>query len=281
MPSYKTYCVTHAPAQLPPALVDFTIGLGQHNPISGASIAELDSYWHERRPVAYGAAGSYAIPRAIDEYQDRSDLIGICTHRKIVIRDSIGRESTLAPPMREAEIGEVSALTREACQPREPHEFLLPMPIGIGNVVANYNDCHNVVDLLDYLSIAVEIGTLARGEVARFVTQNTLVTGGCELGVYPRQWLIETLEKLERVGRVFVERHAERIKTYDDYNIRALAFLSERLGSFLLISELVQRYPGGVPRDLFGFICCVVDPGSSYTTARAAPEPGHRSLAER
>src|SRR5271168_2430798 len=195
MQTFRSYCVTHEPALIPPALVDYTIGLGQHTPDLGASIARLDSYWHERRPVAYGAAGSYAIPRAIERDQDNSELIGICTHRKIVLRRPIGRESSVLPPMREAEAGELAALNREVCRPREPHEFLVAKPLAIGNVVADYERHHQVIDLLDYASIAVETGALAASEVAQFVTQNALVTGGCELGVYPRKWLVATLTK--------------------------------------------------------------------------------------
>jgi hypothetical protein len=272
MKTFRSYCVTHAPALVPQKLVDYTIGLGRYLPDSGASISQLDSYWHERRPVAYGAAGSYAIPRAIEQERDDSELIGICTHRKFVVQMPIGRESAVLRPMREAEAGELAALNREACRPRDPHEFLVPRPLVIGNVVADYDRHHKVIDLLDYLSIAVETGVLATNEVAQFVTQNAIVTGGCELGVYPREWLIATLTKLEKVGRLFLDRHADRVRRHDDYNVRAVAFLSERLGSFFVIKELRRRYPTSVPIDVFGFICCVVEPGSSYAAARVSPE---------
>jgi hypothetical protein len=267
--SYKTYCVTHAAPLVPESFIDFTIGLGSYLPVSGASIAQLDTYWHERRPVAYGAAGSYVLARAMQQAGDAGHLVGICSHRKIVVRDPIGRQSRLIAPMREAEAAELLALSGDACSPREPHEFLLHQPLPLGNIVAHYAHNHRVIDLLDYLSIAVEIGELAPGDVATFVTQQGLLTGGCELGVYPRLWLVETLSRLERVSRLFLERHADRISRYDNYNIRTLAFLSERLGSFFLIQELRRRYPRGVPGEIFGFICCVVEPGGSYSPAEA------------
>jgi hypothetical protein len=272
MKTSRFYCVTHAPAMIPASLVDFTIGLGRHVPEVGSSISRLDAYWHEKRPVAFGAAGSYVIPRAMAEAQDRSDLIGICTHRKIVTRMPLGRVSGLIPPMREAEAGELAALDRAACLPREPHDFLVPRPLAIGNVVAHYDRFHKVIDLLDYLSIAVQTGVLAAAEVAQFVTQTAIVTGGCELGVYPRAWLLDTLAKLETVARCFLDRHGGRIENYDAYNVRALAFLSERLGSFFVIKELRRRYPAGVAGEVFGFVCCAVEPGTSYSAARASPE---------
>ena len=270
MKTQHNVCVTHTQAWIPETLVDFTIGLGPHEPRVGASIAQLDAYWHQRRPVAFGAAGSYAIPRALEALGEAGDLIGVCTQRKIVTRLPLGVESPLIPPMREVELVEMASVGRDACRPVEPHDFLVAQPVVIGNLVAHYDKHHKVLDLIDYLSIAVEFGVLSSGDVAAFVTQSVLVTGGCELGVYPRRWLVDTLAKLERVGRQFLDRHAARVSRYDDYNVRALAFLSERLGSFMLLKELQRRYPAGIPRAVGGFICCAVEPGVPYAVARAS-----------
>jgi hypothetical protein len=110
-------------------------------------------------------------------------------------------------------------------------------------VVAHYDRFHKVIDLLDYLSIAVETGVLATGDVAQFVTQNALVTGGCELGVYPRDWLIATLTQLETVGKRFLDRHASRIMHYDDYNVRALRLIPSHQGTSSAVSDRRSRRP--------------------------------------
>ena len=58
------FCISHEPPLVPHDLFDYTIGIGDYRPTRGAHISDLDPFWDRMRPLAYGAAGNYVIPRA-------------------------------------------------------------------------------------------------------------------------------------------------------------------------------------------------------------------------
>jgi hypothetical protein len=64
-----------------------------------------------------------------------------------------------------------------------------------------------------------------------------------------------------------VTRCGERIRTYDSYQVRAVGFLAERLGSYFLLKQLQHRYPHGIPRELIGYLCVIVSDGGAYSGA--------------
>jgi hypothetical protein len=134
-------------------------------------------------------------------------------------------------------------------------------------VVAHYIQEHHGTDLFDYISMAVELGILTNNDADGFAREKYFVPGGCELGIYPTSWVRPALEKLEKLGREFVTRRGARILTYNKYQVRAVGFLAERLGSYWLLTELRSRFPQGIPRDLFGYLCVIVPPGGSYDGA--------------
>jgi hypothetical protein len=132
---------------------------------------------------------------------------------------------------------------------------------------------HHAIDLFDYLSIGVRLGLLSSADIQEFTLSTLFVPGGCELGIYPTDWICSTLGKLELIGREFVTRFAQRIRTYDSYQVRAVGFLAERLGSHFLLTELRHRWPQGIPRALIGCLCVLVPEGASYTGATVRKEP--------
>ena len=89
------------------------------------------------------------------------------------------------------------------------------------------------------------------------------------MGIYPRTYLMESLGAIERVGREFLERHSGRVKKYDATQVRAVGYLHERLGSFLLLSHLEEKYSGVIPAEIFGYMTTIVESGSSYSPAKA------------
>ncbi|OBF66054.1 hypothetical protein A5753_07435 [Mycobacterium sp. 852002-51971_SCH5477799-a] len=66
------------------------------------------------------------------------------------------------------------------------------------------------------------------------------------------------------MGRQFLVRYGSRIKKYDDYQIRAISFLSERLGSFFLVRHLMEKYSNNIPEGIFGYMTIIADEESSY-----------------
>jgi hypothetical protein len=223
------------------------------------------------RPLAYGAAGNYVIPRAIDIETPVTELTGVFSHRKIVVRSSIGREAVKYPVYREISLPTALRLPVEEACPRDGHEFLLGAPLKFPQgVVQQYAQMHHAIDLIDYLSIAAKIGVMTPNDLREFTLDTHFIPGGCELGIYPTAWLHASLRKLEALGRDFVTRCGERIRTYDSYQVRAVGFLAERLGSYFLLKELRRRYPEGIPRGLIGCLCVIVPDGAPYTGASVA-----------
>lgn len=223
------------------------------------------------RSLAYGAAGNYAIPDAIDLQAARTDHTGIFSHRKIVVRNAFGRQAQQSPVYREISVDESASMPAEQVRPRQGADFLIGGPVEFaGGIADQYAQCHAMVDLEDYLSMATEIGVLAPDQVNDFYAQTTFIPGGCELGIYPTVWLYPTLKMLAVVGREFVTQRADRLRTYDDYQVRAVGFLAERLGSYLLLREIARRYPGPVPSHLIGALCVIVPEGGSYYRATAS-----------
>ena len=271
MKSLRTFCVSHKAPLLPAQSVDFIIGLGDYAPECGAHISSLSEFWDGMREVAYGAAGNYAIPHAIERLTPTTELTGVFSHRKFIMRSRVGREAARYPVFREIPLAEASGVLRDELLPLSEREFLIGAPLSFPQgLIGQFIDKHKAIDLYEYLTIAREVGILSDDEVQSFSKEKVFFPGGCELGVYPTVWLYETLRKLELVGRVFLSRAAARIRAYDSYQVRAVGFLAERLGSFLLLKELRARYPKGVPREVLGHLYVVIEEGQVYSPATAA-----------
>jgi hypothetical protein len=268
MKTQRTFCVSHEPPLAPESLYDYAIGIGDYRPARGSHISALNTFWDRMRPFAYGAAGNYAIPRAIEREAERTELTGIFSHRKIVVRSPIGNTAKSYPVYREISVAESLCIPIEETRPKEDCDFLFSMPLQFPRgILHQYGVHHHAIDISEYISIAVRLGIIASSEVEAFCTSATFIPGGCELGIYPTPWLCDTLKKLEAVGREFVILRADRIQTYDAYQVRAVGFLAERLGSYLLLKELQNRFPQGIPRSLIGYLCVVVPDGSAYAGA--------------
>ena len=238
-----TFIVTHAEPLVPSRFFDQIIALGNYGSELSTHIGSLDPFWHEARPVAFQVAGSYALPNAINHVGFIPDVVGIISFRKIISRSRIGLIAPNAPHMQQVTSNELSLFERSEFWPSVGHEFFVAQPLYFQEgLIAQYASCHEAKDLFDYMGLAVDVGVLSQADLNDFTRQKHLIPGGCELGYFPWSWLLPTLEKLERVGRAFLRNNRARISKYDDYQIRALSFLSERLGSFLLLQRLTQTY---------------------------------------
>jgi hypothetical protein len=207
------------------------------------------------------------IPRAIDA-EGATRLTGVFSHRKIIVRTKIGEPSRVLGFYNEVSVADANLIHREEIEPRPGCEFLVGFPLKFEcGVVEHYIDTHRGIDLFEYVSMAVDMGILTLDQAQEFAQEKIFIPGGCELGIYPTAWLRSVLEKLERLGREFVTRCAPRIRTYDNFQVRAVGFLAERLGSYFLLSELRARFSAGIPRELCGHLCAIVPPGGSYQNA--------------
>ncbi len=263
--------MSHAAPLVPNALYDFEIGIGDYRPTRGSHISALDSFWDGMRPLAYGAAGNYAIPRAIESLSPPTALTGVFSHRKIVVRKQIGEAARRYPINHEISISAAMSLPAEEAAPQGDLDFLIAPPVEFPRgLVVQYAESHHALDLFEYLSLAVRIGVMTASDVQEFAQEKYFLTGGCELGIYPTEWLYHVLDNLQLLGRHFLEEHGHRIRSYDGYQVRAVGFLAERLGSYFLLRELRRRYPAGVPLEIFGCLCVIVPEGAEYSHATVA-----------
>jgi len=268
MQTLQTYCVSHEKPWVPAKLYTREIGIGDYYPKRGTHISSIDPYWHGMRDCAYGAAGNYSILQAIKQERERPGLTGIFSHRKVVVRRQIGTVAPHYPVYREISPAQAATLSPEDAAPNEGQDFLVGMPVSFQQgVLRQYVEFHRAVDMYAYLSMAADSGVLTSDDVQAFAFESVFIPGGCELGIYPTDWLFESLSKLELLARMFLTRYSGRIKSYDAYQVRAVGFLAERLGSFLLLKELMRRYPNEFPVAAIGYLCVVVPEGTNYDAA--------------
>lgn len=266
--STDIYCVSHAEPLVPGSLYDYAIGLGSYRPVRGAHVSELDTFWHESRPLAFGAAGNYCIPIAAKR-RPTAEVIGIFSHRKMVVQSAYGTPSG-SNFWRDLEVSSARSIGRAEASPREGYNFLVIRPFLIdGGMGKQYAEEHHEVDFHDYLAIAHQLGILDAMAVRNVPLESMFFPGGCELGFYPTEWILPVLENLALVGKEFIKRYADRIATYDNYQVRAVGFLAERLGSYFLLRELQRRYPERLPGQLIGNACSLTQDGGTYAAAYA------------
>jgi len=265
-----TICVTHLKPLIPNHCFDVELALGSYSESSDCHASALSKYWHDRRPIAYGAAGSYCIPILIGKIGLPNDgLIGINSYRKVLVKEPIGSPVVGEPNLTLIHPDAAQFIGPDNLRPRGNNQFLVVRPLVYEKgTFAQYARAHKIIDLINYCSLAIDLGILNEKDVDSFFKCRYLIQGGAEFGVYPAEWLVPTLNCLELLGRTFLDRYGERVRDYDPYQVRSVGFLSERLGSFLLLKRLKRIYPQGIPGSLFGVIATVSNDGG-YAVGRA------------
>jgi hypothetical protein len=220
--------------------------------------------------MIYGSAGTYVLPIAIERFAGAAELIEICSYRKRILPFPEGIESAVYGGMRELKLScggfekeaELSVFT-----PRADLEFLVAPPLYVGkSVVKNYVQ-EQVIDrrdVDDYTSLAIELGVLDSDSASEFLAAKRFIPGGVELGIYPKPWLTRQLTNIELIGRQFLCRHGDRVRKYEMRKARSVSFLSESLGSFLLIGHLMKKYSNNIPADIFGYLTVGFEGKSAY-----------------
>ena len=159
-PKIHRFCIAHTTPLIPETWYDTCIALGDYQTDSVSHISQLDQYWHEAYPVSYGAAGSYALPAAIEKFAPHADLIEISFHRKRILISPEGKAG-FYPGTRELTVPDCKENTELATVITPPSDsgFLVSQPVYIQEgVIGQYAKALYLRDLLDYTSIAIELG---------------------------------------------------------------------------------------------------------------------------
>jgi hypothetical protein len=255
-PKIHRFCITHKEPLIPESWFDDCIALGSYQPDSVSHVSQLDRFWHEARPIAYGAAGTYVLPIAIERFADTADLIEISSCRKRILPSPEGIRALYFKGARQLSDQECREKTElSVFTPPNDSGFLVAQPLYFPEaVIGLYARTFHFRDILDYKSLAIEMGVLGNKSAAEFLTMKQHISGGIDLGIFPKSWLIPVLLKIEQLGRQF---------------LWAVGFLFEQLGSFLLIRHLSERYSNNIPADIFGYMTCFVENGTYYSTGAA------------
>ncbi|MCV7298521.1 hypothetical protein H7J93_02580 [Mycobacterium barrassiae] len=257
------FCISHEKPLLPESWYDVCISLGDYQPDSVSHVRQLDQFWHEARPIAYGTAGTNVLPIAIERFASAATLIEICSHRKRVLASSEGIESELVSGCRELRFGDFEEKAELSVQmPPADLEFLIPQPLYFENSIVEKQielRHYDRRDLRDYTSIAIEMGALESDSLNEFLAARHFIPGGSQIGIYPKSWLMSKLSKRELIDRQFLSRYRHRIEKYEAVQIRAVSFLAECLGSFLLIRHLAEKYSNNIPAGIFGYVTVILD----------------------
>ncbi len=281
------FCITHREPLLPADWYDDCISLGEFQRDSDLHVGQLDKFWDAARPLAYGAAGSHVLPIAIETSAGSAELIEVSSCRKRVLPVREGVAARKYPTMRELSLAQSSRLAAASTlTPKPGQEFLVAQPLYFKHtVLGQYRAAHHRRDILDYMSIAVECDVLDDASASELLSAKHFIPGGTEFGTYPRAWLLEVLPGIEAVGRKFLTRYGDRVAKYNSHQVRAVGFLSERLGSFLLLRHLKTKYSNAIPLEVFGFMTTIVEGDAGYIHARgdqsAGRSPWHRLLPKR
>ncbi len=224
----------------PPAVEDSAFVRGYDLFENGASL-------HDRLS---GSLGSAAIARHVAGLADRPSTVTIWQYRKFVTRTQFGRPSPNYSGMRLLTSDE-AAVADPASDLGRGADTLAVSPLSMGSMIRQYQRHHHLVDLLRYVTTAIDLGVVTQAEALAFLEGTHLIPGGLELGTYETTaWLVD-FEAMFKVGMAFIERF-EPYATTDAYQRRAVSFCQERLGSFLLLNRLRRDYPKGLPASLFG-----------------------------
>ncbi len=211
--------------------------------------------WTPPQPNYETLIGAAVLP-VLARLAPPSGPVGVCTYRKIVARGTPAELSAHGP--------------YEQCDPQLPRAMVEPHPgyqflvhkcrfMANLNVVEHFGACHgSYVDWHDYMKIAEELKILTPLERNDLEQDRVLLEGGIILGVFPGDVVWRACVVAHRLNTEFASRFGERVRSYDPVARRIIASLSERLESYWILRDLRQRYPNGIPPEIFGRLLTTV-----------------------
>lgn len=235
-------CMTHVPLWMRFPEYVTTIHLGEAQGCGRLNLRDLAPEWAPHHPVLGGTAGSFALKNYLRTQRPDATRVGICQYRKFVSRRRIS--GVRDPRYRAMDVVPKSMLDgpafAELLWPGDA-PFLVSAPRRFTRLpwyrrgyLKEYARDHHVEDFLRFTAEAVDQQVLDRREVLSFFREDVIVPGGIELGVYPADFWLRSIEAVESVVRACVDRHAV---VRDGYQARNWSFCAERLGSYLLLKR--------------------------------------------
>lgn len=241
--SVMMVCLTHVdvPVLLPPEAR--LVGMGSYAGPCFTRLSEDHPQLHALHPALGGLAGSFAARRMLEQ----SDASHICIfqYRKFICPITIGKPSETYAAMNVLDTRMIGGrLPAAFLVGDDPDTFPKVADMLIGGIAflqnsisyfRQYDGFHFGDDLLDAAIAAVELGHFEEAELEPFLRETEFLPGGCEVGVYPRDFWIDTMRKIEQiVMRCRSIRQPQR----SGYQSRYFAFCAERLSSYMLLRHI-------------------------------------------
>jgi predicted O-linked N-acetylglucosamine transferase (SPINDLY family) len=247
------FCVTHVPLLVEyPADVK-VLHLGSFQADGALNLRDLAPEWDVFHPLLGATAGSFAIRNYLREHPEY-DHVAMCSYRKFMTAEQIGEPIRNFPQQHAISLKKIAQHDMRQLLDYTQHQFLISHPLyfpdwGIANIMQQYQQAHHIEDLLRFLAEAVSEQMLEPADVYELLSQNVLIPGGSEFGVYPTYFYLNAIDRLERITAAYLKKY--RI-IRDGYQVRAISFCCERVGSYLLLKHLRDLHPGGIPASYFG-----------------------------
>lgn len=200
-------------------------------------------------------AGLFAIRQRLEEVGYDGGVI-VAHYRRFVSRRTFGRLSDNVPGVRTLTPREAEGVTFTDLLPDPAQDWLLTMPLRIGQQVGGqYNTKHILRDLLRFLTDAVDAGAIDSNDAHRALFTDLLIPA-CSVGCYPARWFNSIFRKLEIAAVAFLDGgYVER----EGYQRRVLGFCLERLNNFLILQAMEADGVRTVP--CFGYQMVVSNDG--------------------
>lgn len=262
-----SYCLAHKQPIIRPPSDCTLVELGPKSSVSSEGFSrkinayDLCGYGSEMHSYLGGTLGSFAVLRDLETRNlHKSTRVNIVHYRRVLLPKRLGVLAPNYPDMRLLTPEAASALSLDEVYAKISTPALYSKPQRIKSTLRQYDKCHSIADLLRFLAAAVQVGAIDGSEINALLTDRSIIPGGIEFGVSPVRIYMETVKKLEDTCLAFLQDH----RPYDTsaYQVRALNFCSERLGSYLLKKELANTYGRRMPRRLYGYMHVVGDRGT-------------------
>jgi hypothetical protein len=234
----KFYVTTHRPLEWPlPGFMEAisTVPAGE----GVADLSVQHPHLAGRGPQLSEYATLFALRRQLQSsWRDSGapaddEMIGLAHYRRFAVTRPIGTSAGMYGMITSEEL---AGLPEDVLVP--PAETLLLPSTFVGiTVLQQYGRSHPLRDLLHFMALAVDLGIVDGRRAGGFLSQQVMVAAPT-VGVFPIAWLVDVLEKLEKVVEAFESSVAV---AHEGYQRRAVGFCCERLHAMLL-HQLVAEW---------------------------------------